>query len=63
MMLLMTSCGVTKWDIAINDSAASQLAKPSEIQYNWQEMERGMFHTNWIRLLYRVENMIMGLLQ
>ena len=27
MMLLMTSCGVTKWDIAINDSQLLSIGK------------------------------------
>lgn len=45
LVLLLASCdsGNTEWEMAIDDPAASHLAKPSEVQYNWQEMERGMF--------------------
>ncbi|MEG1564334.1 MAG: alpha-L-fucosidase [Bacteroides sp.] len=32
-----------KWEKAINDASASHLAKPSKVQYDWQEMERAMF--------------------
>lgn len=37
------SYGQGKWSKAINDPRAAKLAKPSSVQYNWQEMERGMF--------------------
>ena len=31
------------WDIAVNDPAAKYLARPTKVQYDWQEMERAMF--------------------
>ncbi len=31
------------WDQAIADPAAAHLARPSQVQYDWQEMERAMF--------------------
>ena len=33
----------TDWAKAIKDPAAAKLAKPSQVQYKWQEMERAMF--------------------
>lgn len=31
------------WETAIIDSLASHLARPTQVQYDWQEMERAMF--------------------
>lgn len=31
------------WENAVNDPVAANLARPSKAQYDWQEMERGMF--------------------
>lgn len=43
IILALPSCKNNSWENAINDPVAAKLAKPSEVQYNWQEMERGMF--------------------
>jgi alpha-L-fucosidase len=31
------------WAKAVNDPSAARLARPSKVQYNWQEMQLGMF--------------------
>lgn len=31
------------WKIAVNDPLAANLARPTKVQYDWQEMERAMF--------------------
>lgn len=32
-----------QWKSAVNDPTAAHLARPTKVQYNWQEMERAMF--------------------
>lgn len=43
LFLLSCNHASREWERAINDPAAKCLARPSEVQYNWQEMERAMF--------------------
>ena len=44
-LMTLMSCNSKQelWNQAIKDPAAAHLAIPTEVQYNWQEMERGMF--------------------
>lgn len=44
-LLAFMSCNSKQelWNQAVKDPAAAHLAVPTEVQYNWQEMERGMF--------------------
>ncbi len=50
LVLVLSACGTgtekqkqIEWDNAVDDPAAAHLARPSKVQYDWQEMERAMF--------------------
>jgi alpha-L-fucosidase len=41
--LLSEQAPISKWESAVADPAAASLARPSKVQYDWQEQERAMF--------------------